>query len=100
MRDADLDKLLRAAAAAPAEPVDEMPFGFDTRVVAQWRANRGGGADWRSFAPMLRWIALGATAIVLSAGSAWWQVEREDEFEYPAANTYAIADTVIEASTW
>ncbi len=99
MRDSDLDKLLRAAAAAPADLVDEMPFGFDTRVVAQWRATRA-GSEWRSFAPMLRWIALGATAIVLSAGSAWWQVQQEDEFEYPAANTYAIADTAIEANTW
>ena len=30
-------KLARLAASAPPEPAD-MPFGFSTRIVAQWRA--------------------------------------------------------------
>ena len=38
MKDHEIDRLLRSAAQAPEEVPVAMPFGFDTRVVALWRA--------------------------------------------------------------
>ena len=43
-RDVDLDRLLRAAAQTKAEAPAEMPFGFDTRVIALSRRNGNGAA--------------------------------------------------------
>ena len=38
MKDSDLQRLLRAAAETVSDQPDEMPFGFETRVLADWRA--------------------------------------------------------------
>jgi len=38
MKDEKIDRLLRSAARAREETAATMPFGFDTRVVALWRA--------------------------------------------------------------
>ena len=38
MKDHEIDRLLRSAAQSGDEAPAEMPFGFDTRVVALWRA--------------------------------------------------------------
>lgn len=102
MRELDLDRLLRAAADVPNESSPEMPFGFDTRVVANWRAQRpGNGAELWSFAGLLRRVALSALAVTICAGSAaWWQIRQNDELDSPTSDAYAIADTAIEAGTW
>jgi len=42
MSDFDLARLLRSAAQAGDEPPAEMPFGFDTRVIALSRQNGNG----------------------------------------------------------
>ena len=39
MKDVDLDRLLRAAAQTKEDAPAEMPFGFDTRVIALSRKN-------------------------------------------------------------
>ena len=38
MKDEKIDRLLRSAAQADDQTEAAMPFGFDTRVVALWRA--------------------------------------------------------------
>ncbi len=38
MKNEQIDRLLRSAAQADEEVPAAMPFGFDTRVVALWRA--------------------------------------------------------------
>jgi len=38
MKDEKIDRLLRAAAQEREETQAAIPFGFDTRVVALWRA--------------------------------------------------------------
>ncbi|PYI69993.1 MAG: hypothetical protein DMF08_12635 [Verrucomicrobia bacterium] len=51
MKNEHIDRLLRSAAQADKEVLAAMPFGFDTRVVALWRAGdaaaspRGDGVD-------------------------------------------------------
>ncbi len=102
MREADLQRLLRAAAEAPDGPPAEMPFAFETRVLANWRARRlGEGAELWKFARIFRRVALSAVVVTVCAGSAaWWQFQADDDLDSPTANAYAIADTVIDAGTW
>ena len=90
-----LERLLRAAASQgePASP--EMPFGFDTRVVAQWHAQ----SETTSLGvrQLLRRVALTSAAIiVLGSAGAYIQTERNAEDEEPFTNEFAIADATIQ----
>lgn len=101
-RDSQIDRLLRAASAAPDEAAAEMPFGFDTRVLAAWRAQRSeGGADFWEIARIFRRVAVAAAVVtVFASGAAFWQMQENDEYDEPTANAYAIADSVIEAGAF
>ena len=97
-----LDRLLRAAAASSdAEPATA-PFGFETRVVAQWRAQRSvysGGLG--AFARTFRRVIVGAALVTVCASAgAYWQLAENDELAEPSLNTYAIADSAIEAGSF
>jgi hypothetical protein len=101
-REEAIDRLLRAAASAPAQEAAEIPFGFDTRVVALWRAQRAEkGADFWQFARIFRRVALSAAVFTVFAGAAaFWQFQQNSYFDEPDASAYAIADTAIEAGAW
>ena len=91
MKTADhiLDRLFRAA-ASPA-PTSEMPFGFDTRVLALARESPpNGSAIIGLFARRAAMIALAIIALA-SAGLYRTSVSSND---LPAE--YAIADTAIQ----
>lgn len=98
--DPKLERLLRAAAqrndAAPAE----MPYGFDTRVVALARAHRrasGHDTGWE-LGRLMRRVAVGAVIITAFASSAaYWQMTENQDINEPTSNAYAIADHAIEA---
>ena len=93
--DAELDRLLRAASSAEEAPA-EMPFGFDTRVVALWRATRS-STNGFGFARMLQRVALAAIVVTVAAGgAAWWQAADSTDSTDSFASAYAIADTEIE----
>ncbi len=64
-RASSLDRLLRAAATVPNEPGPEMPFGFETRVLAHWRENLAG----EGVARLLRRVMLTALALLVVAGA-------------------------------
>lgn len=88
-----LDRLLRAAAKEKDEPPLEMPFGFDTRVIALSHRNGNGPA----VAGLLRRVALGAAAvIVLATAGAWLEFDRNDDVIAASGNEFAIADSVIQ----
>ena len=93
MKDVDLDRLLRSAARAKEETPVEMPFGFDTRVVALSRRNGNGAA----FGTLLRRVALVAAAvIVLATAGAWLEFDQNDDAIVASGNEFAIADSVIQ----
>ena len=97
----DLDRLLRAAAGDGAEPPEQAPFGFDTRVVARWRARGSENGEAWDLINLFRRIAFGATVVAAFAGAgAFWQLKQNDELDEPVTNAYAMADSVIEAGTW
>jgi hypothetical protein len=91
----DVDRLLRAAALSKEDAPAEMPFGFDTRVVAQWRAQAGVASV--GITRLLRRVALVAAAIVVIAGAgAYIEAEQNRETGEPFANDFAIADVAIQ----
>jgi hypothetical protein len=89
----DLDRLLRAAAQAKDDTPVEMPFGFDTRVIALSRRNGNGAA----FGALLRRVALTAAAvIVLATAGVWLEFDRNDDAIVASGNEFAIADSAIQ----
>jgi hypothetical protein len=98
--DPDLDRLLRAAAQQREPLSGDMPFGFDTRVVALARAQgRAGEANGgRELARFLRRVALVSVVVTAFASSgAYWQLSETEEIGEPISNAYAIADNAIES---
>jgi|SRR5215470_7072546 len=93
MKDHEIDRLLRSAAQASDAPA-EMPFGFDTRVVALWRAS---GAKPNGVASLLRRVALlSATVIAISTLATVREIKQSQERYNDFTNEFAIADTAIQ----
>lgn len=93
MKDVDLalKRLLRAASRADVDLAPEMPFGFDTRVVANSRPANGNGIS-----RLLRRVALAAAAIiVVSTVAAVREFGQTRELNEPMTNEYAYADSAI-----
>jgi hypothetical protein len=95
MKDVDLERLFRSAARVKDDAPAEMPFGFDTRVIALARKNGNGAV----FGALLRRIALAAAAIIVLAGAgAFFEFNSNGDSDVSATsgNEYAIADSVIQ----
>jgi hypothetical protein len=96
MKAPDLDRLLRSAGDAPESVVIEAPFGFDTRVVAAWRAGIG-GSDFADLSRFLQRAGVIACAVLVLAGAAAYRQYRDEtKFASLATNEYAIADSAIQ----
>ena len=91
-----IDRLLRSAAQADDEAPAEMPFGFDTRVVAL--SSRGREAvKPNGIASLLRRVALLSSAvIVISTLAAVLELKQNQEQSNDFTNEFAIADTAIQ----
>ena len=88
-----LQRLLRAAAQVKDDAPAEMPFGFDTRVIALSRRNGNGVI----FGALLRRVALIAAAvIVLATGGAYLEFSRNGDAIDASGNEYVIADSAIQ----
>ena len=94
MKDHKIDRLLRSAAQVREEVPAAMPFGFDTRVVALWRAGapRANGV----MALLQRVAALSAVVIVISTVAAVREANQSREIGESLNNDYAIADSAIQ----
>ena len=94
MNNEKIDRLLRSAAPAGEEVPAEMPFGFDTRVVALWRA---GAPKTNGVMQLLRRVALLSVAvIVISTIAAVRELNQSREIRESFANEFAIADSAIQ----
>ena len=94
MKDHEIDRLLRSAAKTGDETPAEMPFGFDTRVVALWRAL---GVKPNGIASLLRRVALlSAAVIAISTLLAVRELQQSREQSNDFTNEFAIADTAIQ----
>ena len=94
MKDHQVDRLLLSAERAGDEAPAEMPFGFDTRVVALWRAL---DAKPNGIASLLRRVALlSAAVIAISTLAAVRELKQSREQYNDFTNEVAIADTAIQ----
>ncbi|PYL26710.1 MAG: hypothetical protein DMF37_01095 [Verrucomicrobia bacterium] len=94
MKDQKIDRLLRSARQAGEEVPAPMPFGFDTRVVALWRA---GAKKANGLRPLLRGVALlSAAVIMISTFAALREAGQSREIGDSFTNEYAIADSAIQ----
>jgi hypothetical protein len=92
--DPQLQRLFRAAAAGKDETPAEMPFGFDTRVLAGWRA--AGKQDPVVVGRLLRRVVLLSLGVILLAGAGVLrELRQDDDLGSPFADEYAIADNEI-----
>lgn len=95
MNDQKIDRLLRSAAQAREEVAATMPFGFDTRVIALWRAR---AKKPNGVTPLLRRVALvSAAVIVISTIATVREARQNREVGESFTNDYAIADSAIQA---
>jgi hypothetical protein len=94
MKNEQIDRLLQSAAQAQEEIPAAMPFGFDTRVVALWRA---GMPKANGVMQLLRRVAvLSIAVIVLSTIAAIREVNQSREIRESFTNEFAIADSAIQ----
>lgn len=95
--DANLDRLLRSAANAAEPSAPEAPYGFETRVIALWRAGNGRANDAAELTRFLRRIGAVAFAVLaLASAGAYQQFNENEERITPQTNEYAIADSAIQ----
>jgi len=88
-----LERLFRSAAQTKEDAPAEMPFGFDTRVIALSRKNGNGAV----FGALLRRITLASAAVILLASAgAYFEFNRDSDAVFNSGNEYAIADSVIQ----
>lgn len=90
-----IERLLRSAARSGEEEISSLPFGFDTRVVALWRAaaNKPNG-----LAALLRRVALLSTAVIVVAAAAGVrEISQSREASESFSNEFAIADSAIQS---
>lgn len=94
MKNEQIDRLLRSAAQGGEEVPASMPFGFDTRVVALWRA---GAPMTNGVMQLLRRVAvLSIAVIVISTVAAVREANQSREIRESFANEFAIADSAIQ----
>jgi hypothetical protein len=94
MKNEQIDRLLRSAAQAGEEAPAATPFGFDTRVVALWRA---GTPKANGVVRLLRRVAvLSICIIVISTVAAVREANQSREIRESFANEFAIADSAIQ----
>jgi hypothetical protein len=94
MKSEKIDRLLRSAAQAGDQEEAAMPFGFETRVIALWRAAlpTANGA-----VSLVRRVAvLSLAVIVISTIAAVREASQSREIGESFANEFAIADTAIQ----
>jgi hypothetical protein len=94
MKNEKIDRLLRSASQAGDQTEVVMPFGFDTRLVALWRAVL---PTANGVALLVRHAAvLSAAVIVISTIAAVREAKQSREIGESFANEFAIADTAIQ----
>jgi hypothetical protein len=89
-----IDRLLRSAAQAAEEAPAGMPFGFDTRVVALWRAAK---PTPNGVTSLIRRAALLSVAVIVLSGIAIIREANQNrQLGESFTNEFAIADSAIQ----
>jgi hypothetical protein len=84
-----LVRLLKSAAQAPRDEPAEMPFGFDTRVLAHWRSTQTDDSGNRMM--VFRWAL--SCSLVLMLGSVAFSYKT---LTTPVSTEFVVANSAIE----
>jgi hypothetical protein len=95
MKRTDVDRLFRSAVQTAEEAIAEAPFGFETRVVAAWRASKDNG-DFADLSRFLRRAGVIACGVLVLAGAAAYRQYRDEATFATVSNEYAIGDSTIQ----
>jgi hypothetical protein len=94
MKDTDLERLLHAAAETVSDQPNEMPFGFETRVLAAWRADLT--CDFVDVGRLLRRVVLLSLAVIaLASTGTYRELRQSDDSGESDSDEYAIVDSAI-----
>ena len=89
-----LDRLLRAAATTKGDQPNEIPYGFDTRVVARVRATQD--SDLVAVGRLLRRVVvLSLGVIAIASAGAYHELRQAEDSGEPFTDDNAIADSAI-----
>ena len=94
--DTALPRLLRSAAEVSDEKPDAVPFGFETRVIALWRAGQGNGGANGVARLVGRVVALAAVVILIASAASFHEFREARDAIETGSNEFAIADSAIE----
>lgn len=84
--DRHLDRLFKAAAAAPKEQPGELAFAVEARVLTHWRASRSEG-EMPFLLPLFRkGLAFACALMVASLALSWREMSRRSADEQTLAN--------------
>ena len=90
----EVNRLLRAAAEATRDQPNEMSFGFDTRVLAHWRADEN--RDLVDAGRLLRRVVVLSLAVIaLASAGTYNELRGTDDSEEAFTDENAIADSAI-----
>jgi hypothetical protein len=96
-KESEITRLFRSAAQVWDDFAPEAPFGFDTRVVALWRAGESSGLESGQLVRLIRRVSLVATAVVvLAAAGAYLELNQNEELAEPSTNQYAMVDSALQ----
>jgi len=94
MEEEKIDRLLRSAALGSEDKLAAVSFGFETRIIALWRAS---GSDSNGLTRLVRRVALIAAAvIVVATAGAFRELNRNRDISEPFGDEFAIADSAIQ----
>jgi hypothetical protein len=94
MKNSALDRLFRRARQTVPDMPNEMPFGFDTRVLALWRSNRA--RDLVDVGRLLRRVVLLSIAVIaLASAGLYRELLQSDDPGELFLDQNEIADTAI-----
>lgn len=94
MKDPDLRRLLRAATETVSDQSNEMPFGFETRILADWRANLT--RDFVDVGRLLRRVVLLSLAVIaLASAGTYHELRQSDDSDESNGDEYALVDSAI-----
>ena len=89
-----LDRLLLAAATSKNDQLSDMPYGFDTRVLARARANQQ--SNLIAVANLLRrFVLLSLGVIAVASAGAYHELRQSDDLGDSLIDEYVIADSVV-----
>jgi hypothetical protein len=97
MKNSALERLLHAASKTAPDQPNEMPFGFDTHVLAVWRSGRG--RDSVGVGRLLQHVVLVCLAVIaLASAGVYHDLRQSQEPGEPSFDQYEIADSAISSA--